>query len=1051
MAVDLDGNAYVTGSTMSVDFPTTPGAYATTPNGEDIFVTKLNASGTGLIYSTFLGGSGGESAYAIALDDAGQAYIDGITNSADYPVTAGAFDTMFNGGYTDAFVAKLSSGGDILLYSTYLGGSDNDSASSLVLDSSNSIYLTGNTRSPDFPVTAGAFDTLYGGGFYGDAFVAKLDATGDSMIYCTFLGGGSADLGFSIEVASTGEAYVAGSTMSSDFPTTPDAYDSSYNLGGMGIYGDAFVAILTPTGDGLNYSTFLGGSGDDVASRILLDSDRNMYVAGRTESDDYPTTAGAFDRVLGGLGDIFVTKFDPTGSTLNYSTYLGGSDWDNGGPIAIDALGNVYVAGWTMSVDFPVTADGFDTSPRAGQGIIAKLGSNGGTLLYGTYVGGGAADEYGMDIVLDPAGYVYEVGWTLSEDFPVTPGAFDTTYNGDYDTYVVKVLVDEEHPYHAPQVLSFTAIPAPEGMPVIFLANASDPDGDILTYSFDYESDGTFDASGLSNTASHTWWDDYTGFATVSVGDGKFFTEASTSVAVYNVPPSIGPDIAAGVTGNLTMRVEGEKWHDLNLTIHRDGVAVANASVVRTPGSPDDRTATIEDFTVDLIEGNLSAVVRYTPDDDQINGQQDWTNPAWLIFTAKDGSESKLQYTFNFRNDDTWIWKVDDLRVLLAGMNITFTATATDPGSDDLTFAWDWGDGSPATVTTYYNDGIGSDPYPSPGGVFPFTATDSQTHPITAGGTRMVTLTVNDGDGGQSKDTVNATISVFPTVRIISPVNGSRISFKTLTVVGISTNSTLVQVRVQGGEWKNATGVSNWQISFDISSSPEGAYIIEARSLYQTAESPHDSVSIELEAGDETEILTFVLVGLGVTGGAVGVAFLLVEPLAVTLLTLLAILAAKLRRKEDISDNEKRGLIRGYLAANPGANYASIRNDLKIARGTLVYHLYVLEKQEIIRSWHDGRLKRFALSSERIADIQPRITDIELIILQTLKNNPKLTQEELAEEIGVRQPTISYHMKRLIQLGFLKVERKGIRNHYTADIESDPIRKAVPTEGSQGE
>ena len=283
---------------------------------------------------------------------------------------------------------------------------------------------------------------------------------------------------------------------------------------------------------------------------------------------------------------------------------------------------------------------------------------------------------------------------------------------------------------------------------MILTVNASDLDGDILTYYFDFDSDGTFDASGLSNTASHVWGDDYKGFATVSVSDGRLFTEANTTVVVYNVPPSIRPDVAAGVTGDLTLRVAGEKWHDVNLTIYWDSVAVANASVFRTPGSPDDQAATIEDFTINLLQGNLSAVVRYTPDDDPINGQPNGANPAWLIFTAKDGSESKIHHTFNVRHSDTWVWKVDNLRVLLAGTNITFTATATDPGSDDLTFTWNWGDGTPVITTTYFNDGIGPDPYPSPGGTFPFTAMDVQTHVYITAGAYSIVLRVSDDDGG---------------------------------------------------------------------------------------------------------------------------------------------------------------------------------------------------------------------------------------------------------------------------------------------------------------
>ncbi len=228
IAVDTSGNAYVTGYTSSSDFPTTPGAFQTTYTYVDAFVTKLNATGTGLLYSTYLGGSGGDLGWGIAVDTSGNAYVTGQTQSStDFPTTAGAFQTTY-GGREDVFVTKLNSAGTNLLYSTYLGGSDFDYGNGIAVDSSGNAYVTGVTYSDDFPTTAGAFQTTHrGGGYSRDAFVTQLNSTGTALLYSTYLGGGSEDYGNGIAVDTSGNAYVTGSTQSSDFPTTAGAFQTT--------------------------------------------------------------------------------------------------------------------------------------------------------------------------------------------------------------------------------------------------------------------------------------------------------------------------------------------------------------------------------------------------------------------------------------------------------------------------------------------------------------------------------------------------------------------------------------------------------------------------------------------------------------------------------------------------------------------------------------------------------------------------------------------------------------------------------------------------------
>ena len=432
IAVDASGSAYVTGNTDSPDFPTAAG---TLQGSSDAYVTKLDSTGSELVYSTYLGGTDGDVGIAIFVDVAGGAYVAGNTSSVDFPTTVLAFDSTLNDGMNvsdnDAFVARLDPAGSALAYATYLGGTGFDIAGDIAVDAMGQAYVTGGTNSGDFPTTPLAFQQSYGGGFL-DAFVTKLNVLGSTLVYSTYLGGPDPqnDFGGSIAIDGAGNAYVAGGT-SGMFPTTPGAFDTISDSR------DVFVSKLDSTGSTLVYSTYVGGSEYDdlVEGGIAVDAMGNAYVTGVTQSVDFPTM-NPFQGTLNGFGDAFVTKLNAAGNGLVYSTYLGGSDGEDGLGIAVDTNGSAYILGSTASTDFPVTMGAFQSGlAGATDAFVAKLTAAGSGLVYASYLGGSAQDTSNGDIVLDESvvdPIVYVAGTTSSFDFPTTEGAFDTTFNGSF-------------------------------------------------------------------------------------------------------------------------------------------------------------------------------------------------------------------------------------------------------------------------------------------------------------------------------------------------------------------------------------------------------------------------------------------------------------------------------------------------------------------------------------------------------------------------------------------------------------------------------------------
>ena len=434
IAVDASGNAYITGNTFSSNFPVTPGAFQTQKAGigeSDAFVTKMNATGTALIYSTYFGGSNRDAGNDIALDSAGNAYITGLTDSSDLPTTPGAFRTSpVLSDEFDSFAMKLNATGTALVYSTYVGPI---SASGIAVDAAGNAYLTGQANA-DHPTTPGAFQTTPGGS--SDAFVTKLNSTGTALVYSTFLGGSGFDFGSEIAIDSAGNAYVTGQAQVG-FPVTAGAFQTVFNGGS-----DAFVTKLNSTGTALIYSTFLGGGGTDNGVGVAINAAGNAYVTGVTDSSNFPVTAGAFQGSKAAGQDAFVAELNVAGNALAYSTFLGGDGNDFGNDIAVDTAGNASVAGLTGSTDFPTTADAIQSAYAGNNdGFVTRVNASGTALVFSSYFGGSNGDS-AFALALDAAGSIYLTGQTSSSsDFPTTPGAFQTLFGGgSSDAFVAKVV-----------------------------------------------------------------------------------------------------------------------------------------------------------------------------------------------------------------------------------------------------------------------------------------------------------------------------------------------------------------------------------------------------------------------------------------------------------------------------------------------------------------------------------------------------------------------------------------------------------------------------------
>jgi RHS repeat-associated protein len=690
VTVDASGNVYVVGATGSVNFPMVNPVQGSNRGGTDTFVVKLNAAGTALLYSTYLGGDGDDGASGVAVDATGNVYLAGDTISGNFPTTAGAFQPSFGGNLGgrvragDGFVAKLNPAGNSLIYATYLGGSFNDFANRIAVDDSGNASVTGTTASANFPTTPGAFQRTFGGDL--DGFVAKVNPTGSALVYSTYLGGNQLEIvrGFAVDAA--GNAYVSGSTASGNFPATAGAFQTSFAGGDNGVgggagEGDAFVTKLNPTGSALVYSTYLGGSANEQGTGLTVDAQGNAYAVGITRSTNFPTQ-NPFQATLRGSWDSFVTKLNAAGSALVYSTYLGGTTNDEILDVKVDAAGSAVLVGETNATDFP-TVNPTQPSNRGDlDGFITKLSPPGSALIYSSYLGGSGTDE-AYAVALDNAGNVYVVGNTSSANFP-TARPLQGALSGSSDAFVSKFGI-------APPAISVRSpsngTAFPPGTSVLVSGNASAP------VTLNGRPVDALDGAGnfFTRVTVAPGQNTFTFTATDSLGQ-----TATTTLNLNGVQPPAGgidfTNLAALAPNSFQAEYGRTSWQDAENLLHAE-LAVRNTGQypAETPllvgitniSDPTVRVHDPDGVTPDGIPYfDFSTLVA-----DGVLSPTGASDPRGITFF----DPNRVQFTYDLvflghLNQAPRVTSVPDVEAL-AGKAYTYPVTATDPDGDPLTFS----------------------------------------------------------------------------------------------------------------------------------------------------------------------------------------------------------------------------------------------------------------------------------------------------------------------------------------------------------------------------
>nr|MBC7246089.1 SBBP repeat-containing protein [Chloroflexota bacterium] len=796
IVVDSDWHAYIVGHTASSEttFPETVGPYLTHTAGWDVFVAKVNAQGTALLYCGYIGGSGTDWGYAIDLDANRNAYVVGYTDSSDFPVTVGP-DTTYND-WGDAFIAKVNAAGTALVYCGYIGGYSYDEAWGVAVDGSGNAYVVGATYSDEstFPDGDGfgslsGFDTTHNGS--ADAFIVKVNPAGNGLVYATYLGGDGYETGLDIVVDGSGNAYLCGHTSSNE-STFPEVVGPDLTYNGGTQWGDAFVAKINPAGTALIYCGYIGGSQDDSAEGIAIDSAGSAYVAGWVKSSQtqgFPVSVGPDTTYNGGASDAFVAKVQANGTGLVYCGYIGGDAAEEARDIALDSMRYAYVAGFTYSTQatFPVVVGPDLTHNGLMDGFVAKVNPQGtAPLVFCGYFGGSGYDE-AWDIVPDGYENTYVTGRTTSSDFPVTQGP-DLDYNGGEDAFVAKVGAYLD--------CSITLSTPPQGVCAYSTGHtASVPySGPGATYGWYIMGSGVI-TSSLPYSTTIVW--DALGAGTATVGivitDVQGYTCTNqVDVPVYASPPCTitvsASEVCAGSTGHsawvpaagsgasYTWDIQGGTiisgqntsaiaWNagsagTITITIHLTdawGCACTSATTVTARAGP---TANFQAAPQSCC---VPLTVYFT--DTSTAGSYPISSWYWQFGDGAISSSQHPTHTFTTAGSYTVTLTVTDTFGCTHSKSVSNLITANAPPVASFNAVPTSGD---APLTVYFTDTstAGSNPIVSWHWQFgdnQISVTQNPTHTYQIEGVYTVTLTITDSHGCHDDASTVITVNPAPT------------------------------------------------------------------------------------------------------------------------------------------------------------------------------------------------------------------------------------------------------------------------------------------------
>ncbi|MCK4614319.1 MAG: SBBP repeat-containing protein [Thermoplasmata archaeon] len=827
IVMDSEKNAYITGSTYSPNFPTTLGAYDTYYNGDwDVVVFKLDSSGSSLLYSTFVGGSDWDAGYAMAIDDEGNAYVTGSTTSQDFPTTSEAYDTSYSE-REDIFVLKLDSRGSNLEYSTYIGGNDTDEGYAITIDFEGNAYITGWTWSVNFPTTVGAFDNTYNG--WGDTFVVKLNEDGSSIIFSTFMGGYDVEEGWAIEVDDDHNIYVGGYSSSPNCPTTMGAYDNIHN----GLGPDVLIFKLNSEGSFLIYSTFVGGLRQDVAWDMKIDESGCAYVSGETSSEDFPTTGECYDNTYNEGRDSFAFKLDADGSALLFSTFIGGSNWDEACGLAINSGGDVIITGWTRSTDFPITSNAYDTSHNGGYDVfLLQLNSDGSSLQYSTFIGG-INDEIGTGVEIIAENNIYITGRTSSFNFPIAGEAYDSSFNGDADIFVMQLNIIIEN---IPPIININSPPNNSEVSgnITINGSAMDENGNVTIENVEISIDGG-DWEIVNGTST---WDYEWNTTTVENGehnlrfrayDGELYSDIEQLILdVQNDQENHPPDVT------------------INSPDNND--EVSDTITISGESSDEDGNETIEKVEISIDDDGSWEVV---------TGTTSWSYD-WDTTSVENG-----EHTLRFRAYDGIDYSdVEELTLIVENENVkpevtidypedysevtglvTITGSASDEDGDEtieeVEVSIDGGGWEGVSGTTSWSYDWDTTQYADGEYTLKFRAFDGTDYSDVE---ELILIVKNEID------------NIKPEVTIISPIHNSDVSGEVYCSGRASDDDgeiEKVEISTDDGLWLPVQGTVYWTYEWDTREFENGVYFIRVRSY--DGEDYSEEVSITVTVNNQED------------------------------------------------------------------------------------------------------------------------------------------------------------------------------------------------------